>query len=84
MARVTDAKIIFQSTGKVLRADCFGNNIAVECPNCSSHPVLLIARPSQRGSSKDNPGLCRNCKKSFYIIEKLNTQHINELHLEQI
>jgi len=43
VARITDAVVRVAATKQVVRADCYGNNAAVECPACLGYPVLLIA-----------------------------------------
>jgi transcription elongation factor Elf1 len=46
--------------------DAFGNNVAIQCPSCG-HPVLAIARENQRGSSAQNPAVCRSCSLRFWV-----------------
>ncbi|HEU0079865.1 MAG TPA: hypothetical protein VFQ76_19620 [Longimicrobiaceae bacterium] len=72
MAKIKDAVVRVGSTGQVLRADCVGNNAAVECPGCLGYPVLLIARPDQHGSSAKNPGRCRHCGCRVYITDDVS------------
>lgn len=57
MARITDARVKLKS-GKVVEADCHGNNLAIVCPSCKSNPLLLVALPNQKGSDKNHPALC--------------------------
>jgi hypothetical protein len=71
MTTITDAQVRVRDTGEVVCSDCFGNNAAIECPSCRSFPVLLIARPNQRGSSARNPGICRNCGTQVHIVDDL-------------
>jgi hypothetical protein len=75
MAIITDALVRVDNPDKqisqTLQADCFGNNAAVECPRCLSYPVLLIARPNQRGSSRANPATCHHCGARVYIAKIL-------------
>ncbi len=72
MATITDAAVRSVQTGQTLKADCFGNNAAVVCLLCKSQPVLLIARPNQRGNSPENPGVCRQCGCRIYIVDEVN------------
>ncbi len=53
MATITSAAVVGQN-GNAVPADCFGNNAAILCPGCKSVPLLLIARPNQRGSNKEH------------------------------
>ena len=80
MARITDALVIALNR-QTLRADCFGNNAAVECPRCLSYPVLIIARPNQRGSSAQNPSICRHCKARLYITNDLSQRTLRVVNL---
>jgi hypothetical protein len=73
---ITNAAVRIAETGQVLRADCFGNNAAIECPKCCAYPVLLIARPNQRGSSVANPGVCRHCGCRTYIVDDLAQEEL--------
>lgn len=66
---------------QTLRADCYGNNAAIECPRCLSYPVLLIALPNQRGSSSSNPAVCRHCGAKIYIIDDLSNESQNGLEI---
>jgi hypothetical protein len=68
MATITDAVVRVRETGQGIRADCFGNNAAIECPKCY-YPVLLIARPDQRGSAANNPGICRHCGCRVWVLD---------------
>jgi len=76
MATVTNAAVCVRVTGQTVRADCFGNNIAAECPACLSYPVLFVAVPNQRGSSQTNPSICRRCGERFYIVDDLNPREL--------
>ncbi len=77
MATITNAVVRIQESGQSLRSDCFGNNAAIECPRCLRYPVLLVARPNQRGSSADNPGVCRHCGCSVYITEDVAQEQLD-------
>lgn len=57
MAKVTGAKVKLK-TGDPVKADCHGNNAAIICPACRENPVLITARPDQKGSSKQKPTVC--------------------------
>jgi hypothetical protein len=74
MAKVTDAQVRVESTGRSVRSDCFGNNAAIECPCCRAYPILLIARPYQRGSSPKNPACCRSCGCRVHIVDEVGTR----------
>jgi hypothetical protein len=82
MPTITDAVVRMLGTGQVLRSDCFGNNAAVECPQCLSYPVLIIARPNQRGSSPINPGRCRRCGCSVFIVDDLRADRLDVIDLD--
>ncbi len=75
--RITNA-VVRVASGQVVRADCYGNNAAVECPACLQYPVLLIAPPNQRGTSPENPGECRRCGARIYITDDVAQ---DELHI---
>ena len=77
MPSITNALVrVKDEKGPALRADCFGNNAAVECPCCRKYPVLLIALENQRGSSSRNPARCRSCGAKVYILNKLDEKKI--------
>ena len=59
MPTITDWECL-DHEGKRVPSDAFGNNVALACPTCR-HPVLAIARETQRGASADNPAVCRGC-----------------------
>jgi hypothetical protein len=82
MPSVSDAVVRVKKTGQVLRADCFGNNAAVECPRCFSYPILLIALRDQRGSHAGNPSECRHCGCKVFITDNLETKNLSVLNLE--
>lgn len=65
MAIVTDARVFYRKSE--ILADCWGNNVAILCPVCGVHPVLLIARTHQKGSASDSPRHCRNCRAAVFI-----------------
>lgn len=81
MPSITDAVVRMHGTGQVLRSDCFGNNGAVECPNCLSYPVLIIAVRNQRGSLPINPGRCRRCGCGVFIVNDLSVDHLDIVEL---
>lgn len=74
MATITGAKVRLQSTGKPVVADCFGNNAAILCPSCERRPILLIARPSHRGSSVLYLSVCEGCDAGIHIANDLNVE----------
>lgn len=57
MAKITGATVRLKS-GDPVKADCYGNNAAIICPVCGKNPVLIIARPDQKGSCKQKPAVC--------------------------
>jgi hypothetical protein len=63
--KITDFKAV-DSEGNNVKADCFGNNAAIACSNCN-HPIVVIAREYQEGSSKDKARSCRECGTQHYI-----------------
>lgn len=71
MATISGATVTLQSTGGAVRADCFGNNAAVLCPGCSG-PILLIARPNQRGSDAQHPVPCPACTRATFIATQFD------------
>ncbi len=83
MATITDATVRAGEANELLPADCFGNNAAIQCPSCSSFPILLIARPDQRGSSPGNPGICRQCGCHVHITEDTAQEELNSLSVTQ-
>jgi hypothetical protein len=84
MTKITDAVVRLIGTGQVLRSDCQGNNAAVECPKCLSYPVLIIARPNQRGSSATKPGRCRRCGCGIFIVDDLNADYLEIIDLDVV
>lgn len=70
MAIVTGAEVWLHDDQQLI-ADCFGNNVAVLCPQCKKAPVLLIARKHHRGSADENPAKCVGCEAAMYITDKL-------------
>lgn len=59
MTVVTDFRRVNEG-GRDVPCDAFGNNVAFVCPECG-HPMLAIMRDYQRGSSLNNPAVCRGC-----------------------
>ena len=57
MATITGA-VVTGPNGQALPADCFGNNLAIICPQCNAAPLLLTARPNQRGSDQAHAVQC--------------------------
>jgi hypothetical protein len=80
MATITNA-LVRTTNGQTVKSDCFGNNIAVECPACLSYPVLIIARSTMRGSSADNPSPCRRCGARWYITDNLEQDQLPVINL---
>ncbi|HLM69655.1 MAG TPA: hypothetical protein VK358_19085 [Longimicrobium sp.] len=46
-----------------------------------SYPVLIIARPNQRGSSSINPARCRRCGCGIFIVDDLRADRLDILDL---
>lgn len=63
--KITDFKAE-DAKGNNVKADCYGNNAAIACFNCN-HPILVIAREYQEGSSKNKARACRECGTQHYI-----------------
>ncbi len=85
MATITNAEVRLGNSGQVVPSDCYGNNAAIECPGCQSYPVLLIALPRQRGSSRENPGICRKCQSQVHILEDVSPgRQIQVVHVALI
>lgn len=81
MSTITNAVVIDQNNQTVI-SDCFGNNAAIECPKCRNYPVLLIARQYQKGSSSENPGVCRHCGANIFIVSNLEEDVIEVLRIK--
>ena len=75
MAKITDFDC-FAADGRKLKADSFGNNIALVCPDCQEYPVLVIAREHQRGMKEENPAICRGCNSKFIVTVDSNHRRI--------
>lgn len=84
MPSMTDAVVRVLATGQSLRADCVGNNAAVECPSCTSYPVLLIFLRNQRGSDDQHPAACRRCGTRIFILNDLNVPEGERLQIVDI
>lgn len=66
--RLTDVKKVIGSGGTIIKADPFGNNLAIACENENcEYPVLLIARKHQRGYSSGNPAVCKRCRNAYFL-----------------
>ncbi|MDH5180186.1 MAG: hypothetical protein OEY07_10990, partial [Gammaproteobacteria bacterium] len=72
--KVTDYTGIY-GNGTTAKIDAHGNNIAFACSECS-HPVLAIVRDHQRGSSRDNPAICKGCGETFLVEVNVNTDKV--------
>jgi len=82
VAKIKEHAVVrVEASGQVVRADCFGNNAAVECPACLHYPVLLIARRNQRGASSANPGKCRHCGARIHITDDVAQDEFQILNL---
>ncbi len=68
MATITGATVTQHGTGAAVLADCFGNNAAIECPGCHKHPILLTARPNQRGSDDQHKVQCPGCQRASWML----------------
>ncbi len=71
MATVTGATVVTRTGASVL-AHAFGNNIAVICPKCGKHPILLVARTNQRGSDAAHPSQCGGCQARVWMISSVS------------
>jgi len=60
------AGIYGDGDGDIAKIDAFGNNVAFLCNKCG-HPVLAVVRENQRGSSRNNPAVCKACNDEFVI-----------------
>ena len=47
--------------------------MAILCPACNAHPVLLTARSGWRGSAEDRPAQCGSCKTEVWMISSLDS-----------
>lgn len=63
--KITNYKCVDEK-GITLFSDAFGNNVAVNCPDCN-HSILFIARLNQKGSSENHATQCNGCRASFFI-----------------
>lgn len=81
MSIITNAVVLDQDNRKIV-SDCFGNNAAIKCPKCQNYPVLLIARPNQRGSNSENPSICQSCGAHIFIISNLKPVIIEVLKIK--
>jgi hypothetical protein len=83
MPIVTGAKVKLDD-GRKVEAHASGNSLAILCPNCKKHPILLIALRLQDGSNIDYPAKCEACGKSYYIISNLNMNVLREVIIKEI
>jgi uncharacterized protein with PIN domain len=65
MSTITDFAVVGED-GFPVAADPHGNNVAFRCIGCGG-PVLAVARENQRGSSTENPAVCRGCHSRYWI-----------------
>lgn len=56
MATITDF-LCNDENGREIHCDAFGNNVAVQCPNCG-HPILAILRPNHRVCASTRSSMC--------------------------
>jgi hypothetical protein len=70
MATITGATVTQHGTGAAIAADCFGNNAAIQCPGCK-YPILLTARPNQRGSDAQHPVACPSCGRATWMLSSV-------------
>lgn len=70
MATITGATVNQHGTGAAIAADCFGNNAAIQCSGCK-HPILLTARPNQRGSDAQHPVACPSCGRATWMLSSV-------------
>ena len=83
MSKVTNAKIQLEN-GQVIKSDAHGNNFAIICPNCNQFPILFVALKNQKGTSINNPAVCKNCNSTYYIKSDLEKEEISEVILKQL
>jgi len=57
---------VVDENGFPVLADPHGNNVAFRCVGCGG-PVLAVLREHQRGSSVENPAVCRACSSQFWV-----------------
>jgi hypothetical protein len=84
MAEITDAEVRVGDTGQKVRADCFGHNAAIECPNCDGYPVYLCAKTTKRGSSTGDPSICRNCGCQINVLDDVGPGHLELVNISVV
>lgn len=65
MATITDFRCENEQ-GIVIKADPYGNNVALDCPKCG-HPVLIVTIKNQRGADPEHPAICRGCGFAYWV-----------------
>jgi hypothetical protein len=83
MTKITNANIQLE-TGQVITSDAHGNNFAILCPNCNQFPILFVALKNQKGSSINNPAVCKNCNSTYYIKSDLERDELSEVLIKKI
>lgn len=63
--KITGFKAV-DATGNSVDVETYGNNAAVVCP--CGHPVLMIIRKHQRGSSEETPSVCKKCGTGHWAV----------------
>jgi hypothetical protein len=83
MTKITNAKVQLEN-GQEISADAHGNNFAIICPNCNQFPILFVVLKNQKGSSINNPAVCKNCKSTYYIKSDLEKDELSEVIIKQV
>lgn len=83
MTKITNAKVQLEN-GQVIKSDTHGNNFAILCPNCNQFPILFVALINQKGTSINNPAVCKNCNNSYYIKSNLVNEALSEVIIKHL
>jgi hypothetical protein len=65
VTKITDFTVVDED-GASVPGDPHGNNLALHCMECGA-PLLAVLREHQRGSSTDNPAVCRRCHAKHWV-----------------
>jgi hypothetical protein len=74
MTTITNLSCV-DGRGRPVPCDAFGNNVAFACPRCA-YPMLASARSRQRGSSPEQPAICRKCRFEAWVEVKADAVRI--------
>lgn len=83
MTKITNSKVQLEN-GQAVKSDTHGNNFAILCPDCNQFPILFVARKNQKGSSIDNPAVCKHCNSIYYIKSDLEKDELSEIIIKQL